>query len=78
MAGIIPFGAVVPALDAASFRLKLPTRDRQIGQSGSELRDEEEGREMRLTGVECDVAMHERTATLLFAIALAGREGAVT
>ena len=32
---------------------------------------------MRLTGVECDAAMHERTATLLLAFALAGLVGAL-
>ena len=32
---------------------------------------------MRLTGVECDAAMHGRTATLLFALTLAGFAGGI-
>ncbi len=59
------------------FPLKVLTRDRRIGQSESEWSGEEKGQEMRLTGVECNAAMHERTATLLLAFALAGFVGAV-
>ena len=59
------------------FPLKVSTRDRRIGRSESERRGEEKGREMRLTRVECDAAMYGRTATLLFAIALAGLAGGI-
>ncbi len=57
--------------------LKVPTGDRRIGQSDSERRGEEKGREVRLTGVECNAAMHGRTPTLLFAIAFAGLAGGI-
>ena len=53
MVGIIPFGVAEPSLQAASFPLRVPTRDERIGQSESELSGEAKGREMRLTGVEC-------------------------
>ena len=59
------------------FPLKVPTRDRRIGPSESELSGEEKGREMRVTRVECDAAMRGRTETLLFAIALAGLAGGI-
>src|SRR5229473_1267286 len=59
------------------FHLRVLTGDRRIGQSDSERRGEEKGQEMRLTRIECDAAMHGRTATLLFAIALAGLAGGI-